>query len=147
MQLNTALSGPELAKTRAAVDSFNKTINAGKVASAGLGKDDFLKILITQLQHQDPTAPLEDKEFIAQMAQFSSLEQMTNLSTSFGKLQGLLASSEASGILGKQVLIQDGDNIVTGVVREVVRGDVPLVGVNGKYYEFSQVSSVIQQEG
>jgi len=141
------MSGPELAKTRAAVDTFNKTLNAGKVASNGLGKDDFLKILITQLQHQDPTAPLEDKEFISQMAQFSSLEQMTNLSANFQKLQGLLASSEASGILGKQVLIQDGDNIVTGMVREVVRGDVPLVGVNGKYYDFNQVSSVIQQEG
>lgn len=147
MQLTTAMSGPELAKTRAAVDTFNKTLNAGKVASNGLGKDDFLKILITQLQHQDPTAPLEDKEFISQMAQFSSLEQMTNLSANFQKLQGLLASSEASGILGKQVLIQDGDNIVTGMVREVVRGDVPLVGVNGKYYDFNQVSSVIQQEG
>jgi flagellar basal-body rod modification protein FlgD len=141
------MSGPELAKTRAAVDTFNKTLNAGKVASNGLGKDDFLKILITQLQHQDPTAPLEDKEFISQMAQFSSLEQMTNMTANFQKLQGLLASSEASGILGKQVLIQDGDNIVTGMVREVVRGDVPLVGVNGKYYEFNQVSSVIQQEG
>lgn len=147
MQLNTAMSGPDLVKTKAAVDTFNKTLNAGKVASNGLGKDDFLKILVTQLQHQDPTAPLEDKEFIAQMAQFSSLEQMTNLSTNFGKLQGLLASSEASGVLGKQVLIQDGDNTVTGIVREVVRGDVPLVGVNGKYYEFNQVSSVIQQEG
>lgn len=144
MQLNTVMSGADLAKTKAAVDSFNKTLDVASAAKQGLDKDDFLKILITQLQHQDPTAPLEDKEFIAQMAQFSSLEQMTNLSMNFQKVSGLLASSEASGVLGREVLIQDGENRVSGVVSEIVRGDSPLVAVNGKYYDFSQVTSILQ---
>ena len=45
-----------------------------------LGKDQFLQILVTQLRNQDPMQPMQDKEFISQMAQFSSLEQMMNMS-------------------------------------------------------------------
>ena len=143
MEVSTAMKGPDLAKTRVEVDSFNKALGGGKASTPNLDKDDFLKILITQLQHQDPTAPLEDKEFIAQMAQFSSLEQMTNMSQGFQKLSGLLASSEAAGVLGRNVEVRDGESLVSGVVSQVVRGDFPLVGVNGKLYDFAAVEKVI----
>jgi flagellar basal-body rod modification protein FlgD len=143
MNVNTALSAKDLSATRLEVDSFNKSIKVGKAGSQNLDRDDFLKILITQLQHQDPTSPVEDKDFIAQMAQFSSLEQMTNMSTGFQRLSGLLASSEASQVLGKTVELRDGDNLVRGVVDKVVRGESPMVGVNGSIYDFSQIESVI----
>jgi flagellar hook assembly protein FlgD len=62
-----------------------------------LGKDEFLKLLITQLQHQDPTQPMEDKEFIAQLAEFSTLEQMQQLNTAMTGVNETLV--ENNGIL------------------------------------------------
>ncbi|MBL5767227.1 flagellar hook assembly protein FlgD [Bacillus sporothermodurans] len=62
---------------------YSSTQNAKrKTGSDILGKDDFLKILMVQLQNQDPLNPMQDKDFIAQMATFSSLEHMTNMSKS-----------------------------------------------------------------
>lgn len=83
----------------------NYNVNNVKTASAKdtktMGKDQFLKILITQLQNQDPMQPLEDKEFIAQMAQFSSVEQLMNISTQLNALGQSLGT--ASGLIGKEV--------------------------------------------
>ena len=56
-----------------------------------LGQDAFLKLLVTQLQHQDPTKPQADGEFIAQLAQFSSLEKLTSIETSMKDLSAAFA--------------------------------------------------------
>ncbi|MBP2003490.1 flagellar hook assembly protein FlgD [Halobacillus andaensis] len=77
-----------------------------KTGSDDLGKDDFLKILMAQLQNQDPLDPMEDKEFVSQMAQFSSLEQMTNMSSTmdnFTKSQRSIPVIQYSGLIGKEV--------------------------------------------
>ncbi|MEC0143909.1 flagellar hook capping FlgD N-terminal domain-containing protein [Paenibacillus alginolyticus] len=81
-------------------------INSGKNAKSKdknntLGKDDFLKILITQLQNQDPTQPLQDKEFIAQMAQFTSVEQLTNMAGEMKLMRQSLGF--VSGLIGKSI--------------------------------------------
>jgi flagellar basal-body rod modification protein FlgD len=71
-----------------------------------LGKDDFLKILMTQLQNQDPMNPMQDKEFISQMASFSSLEQMTNMTSTLQKFIDMQAGNsilQYSELIGKQV--------------------------------------------
>ena len=90
-----------------------------------LGKDDFLKILITQLSHQDPTQPMQDKEFIAQMAQFSSLEQITNMSEGMAKVATLLARGQALGLLGTTVDIADGGGDGLGPRRRGDGGRLP----------------------
>jgi flagellar basal-body rod modification protein FlgD len=71
-----------------------------------LGKDAFLKLLVVQLQNQDPLNPLDDKEFIAQLAQFSSLEQMTNISNGIKSLTEKTAQQDmlsAVNYIGKDV--------------------------------------------
>jgi|SRR5690625_927766 len=77
-----------------------------RTPSPDLGKDEFLRILMTQLQNQDPTSPMDDREFISQMAQFSSLEQMMNMTNSIDTLvQSQLISPviQYSHMIGKEV--------------------------------------------
>jgi flagellar basal-body rod modification protein FlgD len=146
MDISSMMNPVELSKTQYDVDAFNKSLNGGKAYKPSLDKDDFLKILITQLQNQDPTKPLEDKEFIAQMAQFSSLEQMTNMSKEFGKVSGVLRSNEAQTLLGRKVEIANGESTVSGMVTQVMRGDFPMVKVNGTFFDLNQVQKVIDDK-
>jgi flagellar basal-body rod modification protein FlgD len=74
---------------------------------SSLGKEAFLKLLVTQLQNQDPTQPLQDKEFIAQMTQFSTLEQMTNLNDMFTKFVETQSIGGLSNMIGKKVTWTD----------------------------------------
>ncbi|MEH7356548.1 flagellar hook assembly protein FlgD [Neobacillus drentensis] len=89
-----------------------------------LGKDDFLKILVTQLANQDPSSPLQDKDFIAQMATFSSLEQMTNLNIAFGKFANSQINQYTAAI-GKEIswTPNGATSPVTGVVTGVSSQD------------------------
>ncbi|MBB6042960.1 flagellar hook assembly protein FlgD [Borreliella yangtzensis] len=112
-----------------------------------LGKDDFLKLLITQLRYQDPTNPMKDKEFIAQMAQFSTLEQMANMSKSFEKLASSLGIRKDLDLLGKVIKFQHGDGeIVKGRVTNIKTGAIPQVMVNGNYYVYKNILSVGLEE-
>jgi flagellar basal-body rod modification protein FlgD len=128
------------------VKDVNSMVNQGKAPQQNLGKDDFLKILMTQLSYQDPTAPMEDKEFIAQMAQFSTLDQMTSMSADFARITHMLAGSEASSALGKSVELYEGENLVQGTVKAVTRGDdAPRIMVHGNYYSWEQVIRVYEE--
>lgn len=139
---NSQLSRGQFSQLEETVNTFNKSIDNSRKSKNVLDKQDFLKILITQLTHQDPTQPLEDKEFIAQMAQFSSLEQMMNINNDVTKMQQLMAKNQAYELLGKTVSVMDGDALVEGKVEEISGQDFPQLFVQGKYYDYSKVEKV-----
>mgnify|MGYP001465431135 CR=1 FL=1 len=87
---------PYYAKT-----NIDRTTTTTRDTSGVLGKDQFLKLLIAQLTNQDPTQPLEDREFIAQMAQFSSLEQMFNMTSELTLLRQAIGISPS--LIGKSI--------------------------------------------
>jgi len=72
------------------------TATADLPKGAELGKDAFLQLLVTQLQHQDPTKPQADGEFLAQLAQFSSLEKLTQINESIEALSALLVTDTST---------------------------------------------------
>ena len=143
MDFNPTMSAADRLQTEMAVDRMNKQLAVnGRKASQELGKDDFLKLLLTQLSHQDPTSPMDNNEFIAQMAQFSSLEQMTNMNQEFYKLNSMLSGNQAVSTLGKTVDIDLNGVISTGVVDAVTCGNAPQVRVNNMYYDMKHIAAV-----
>ena len=141
--VNSTLTSSEKFAVENEVNNFNKTLNSsGRMPSQQLGKDDFLKLLITQLSNQDPTSPMEDTQFISQMAQFSSLEQMTNMNESFNKMTAMINSSHATSTLGKTVEVDLGDTTSQGVVEATSFGANPQVMVNGMYYDLNKIKAV-----
>ena len=85
-----------------------------------LGKDDFLKLLVGQLKNQDPMNPTSDTDFIGQMAQFSQLEQTTNMATANSELLAQQSGARAVSLLGRHVTYPDSAGVsTTGVVDKV----------------------------
>ncbi|HEY9570673.1 MAG TPA: flagellar hook assembly protein FlgD [Metalysinibacillus sp.] len=124
-----------------------------------LGKDAFLKLLITQLQNQDPTNPMDDREFIAQMAQFSSLEQMQNMTKA---MESLLLSQQQSQLMeytnfiGKDVkwhelseekdkegnfIVKEGNGIIQSV--QFKDGEAMFTLADGKTIGSGNISGVL----
>ncbi|MCV9887663.1 flagellar hook assembly protein FlgD [Metabacillus halosaccharovorans] len=117
--------------------------------SSNLGKDEFLKILMTQLQNQDPLNPMEDKEFIAQMAQFSTLEQTTNMASMLEKFINIQTQGDSiikySEMIGKRIEWKNSNEETgTGVVKSVKKGDTgfELEIENGSFISVDNIIKV-----
>jgi len=109
-----------------------------------LNQDDFLKLLVTQLASQDPLNPQQDTQFIAQMAQFTALEQAKEMATNIASLRTEQEFLQANALLGRTVALQTGqDTLTTGTVSAVeVDAGTPKLVVNGQPYDLSQVLTI-----
>jgi flagellar basal-body rod modification protein FlgD len=108
-----------------------------------LGKDQFLHILITQLRNQDPMQPMQDREFIAQMAQFSAVEQIMNMGKELSMLRQSFGLS--SGLIGQSVTwnVYDESGQISGTKTGIVDA---IVMKDGKQYLKSGTDEVPLEE-
>ncbi|WP_300156434.1 flagellar hook assembly protein FlgD [Solidesulfovibrio sp.] len=86
--------------------SSTSTTSTSSSSSSSLGQDAFLQLLVTQLQYQDPLSPMDDKEFVAELAQFSSLEQLTEINTGIENLASIGETQQLMGavnFMGKTI--------------------------------------------
>ena len=120
-----------------AVSATGSSLTQAAGSSKQLGKQDFLNLLVKQLQYQDPLNPMDDKDFVAQLAQFSSLEQLTNISTgidSLIKAQGRQEMMNAVGFIGKEVKASGDTLSKTGTsvskLYYTIPGDAASVTIN-----------------
>lgn len=109
-----------------------------------LDQNDFLRLLIAQLSSQDPLNPQKDAEFIAQMAQFSSLEQAKSMQNNIAAMRSDQQLLQANVMLGQTVELQvDKDTTTTGIVSAVrVVDGTPKLVVGDKSYDMSQVLTI-----
>ena len=97
----------------------------------GMGQDAFFKLLITQLQNQDPLNPMEDREFISQMAEFSSLEKNEKIYSLLEDKLGANQVIENSNLIGKEITANVEGVEMTGIVDAVKSSDDKVLAVLG----------------
>jgi flagellar basal-body rod modification protein FlgD len=137
-----------MSATSSVNSNYNNIVNSQSSADSATGpqqqltQNNFLQLLVAQMENQDPLQPQSDTQMAAQMAQFTSLSQTSAMSTS-------LSAMQASSLIGATVMVQqpNSKNTETGVVQAVRLGaqssdGTPQIVVNGTAYDLSQVLSV-----
>jgi flagellar basal-body rod modification protein FlgD len=103
---------------------------SNNLQSSNVSMQDFLNILLTQLSYQDPLKPMDNKEFMAQLAQFTTLGQTQELNGKIDALVSTQASMQSIGLLGKVVTFDVGQGAQKGEVQELSwAGTVPMLAI------------------
>jgi flagellar basal-body rod modification protein FlgD len=124
--------------TSSTSNSAVNTSSATATGSQSLGINDFMKLLATQFQEQDPLKPMDDTAFIAQTAQFTALQQATTLTSQ-------VAQMAANSYIGRTVSVNNPTNgqIITGQVTSVdTTGATPQILIGGAEYPLSQITAI-----
>ncbi|HWQ71483.1 MAG TPA: flagellar hook capping FlgD N-terminal domain-containing protein [Desulfitobacteriaceae bacterium] len=148
--MSTNVVGTSYAST---TENTNQAVS--NAVNQTLGKDDFLKLLIAELKNQDPLNAVDDKDFIAQMAQFSSLEQMNNMTESVNNLATTMYSlysqsllTQGAALIGKQVVGEDDEgNSTQGIVDSVKWSNIGLqLQIGDKLLDLADVTGISTPE-
>ncbi|MFX4261950.1 flagellar hook capping FlgD N-terminal domain-containing protein [Pelotomaculum propionicicum] len=134
-------------QVNSATDEYSLPSGQARAVTKSLDKEAFLRLLVEQLKNQDPMNPQDTSQFIAQLATFSSLEQLTNLNEGVQQLRHCQDMMQASTLIGKQVEIESEDGMVTGTVEKVVVGsDNVKVFVDGNSYDIDSITLIEADE-
>ncbi len=125
-------------------DTTTTPAASGASKSMGLGRDAFMKLMLTQMRQQDPLNPVSNTDFLAQLAQFNALEEMVQLNQTMTNFVHGQQLSQASALIGKQASGLDKQGLpVSGVVSEVhVAGDEVMLTIGASQLALSSVHSV-----
>lgn len=126
----TSVSGVETAST-------STNLFSAATGSDNLGKDDFLNLLVAELQNQNPLDPMDNKDFVSQMAQFSSLEQLTNMS----KSMDIMTIATASAMKASQFSLV-GKNVTATIDNPMYDPDL---GISEDNRETIEVSGAVER--
>ena len=117
---------------------------AERKVGSQLGKEDFLLLLVTQMQYQDPLSPQENTDFVAQLAQFSALEQMSNLNQT-------VSNNSAYALIGQEVLVRitsstgDVQEVQGSVQKVTLKNGEAYVTIEGQEYSYEDVLHVLDK--
>ncbi len=125
------------ATTTSVIRTLEELNSTTRTSGSSLGQDDFLKLLVAQMSNQDPMSPTSNEDFLAQMAQFTMLEQIKEMGQSF-------MTSQAYSMIGQYVYVQDGDSLIFGKVDGVVKENgINYLMIGGEMYDLANVAGVV----
>lgn len=144
--ISNQLTPAQIKENEATASAFNARLKAqNEQINHNLGQADFFRILSAQLANQDPLNPMEDKEFIAQMASFSSLEEMKSMSNNMRLLSETVKLSQFSSavsLIGKEATLATPNGTVTGTVSAVSGSSSPMLKINNDLYNISDLIEI-----
>lgn len=135
--------------------SYTKTETDGKITKdrenmtpgGELDKEAFLQLLVAQMQYQDPLEPTDNTEYISQLANFSSLEQMQNMSESMSNMSAASDLQRATALVGKYVTVVDQGSNVSGKVDAIeIKDGSAYLSINGISYPLSSLTETVDSE-